>query len=97
MSFACLAEEGHDGGMDADYASAASEADDEATLEEEDAMAAQDGIDQKVSPFAGAVTGQSGNPRNITCYHRACHHWHFASEVTGSMDLSVLVLSPVKV
>ncbi len=65
MSFACLAEEGHDGGMDADYASAASEADDEATLEEEDAMAAQDGIDQKVSPSAGAVTGQSGNPRNI--------------------------------
>lgn len=44
---ACDAEESIDGGMDADYASAASEADDEATLEEEDALAAQDGLDQK--------------------------------------------------
>ena len=41
--------------MDADYASAASEADDEATLEEEDALAAQDGTDQKVCHLANCV------------------------------------------
>ena len=38
--------------MDADYASAASEADDEATLEEEDALAALEGVDQKVWSLA---------------------------------------------
>ena len=41
--------------MDADYASAASEADDEATLEEEDALAAQDGTDQKVCSLASLI------------------------------------------
>ena len=44
----CTAEEGEEGGLDDDYACAGSEADDEATLEEEDALAAQDGLDQKV-------------------------------------------------
>lgn len=42
-----IAEGGEDGGADEDYASSDSEADDEATLEEEDALAAQDGLDQK--------------------------------------------------
>lgn len=44
--------------MDADYASAASEADDEATLEEEDALAAQDGLDQKASSLPGPLIDQ---------------------------------------
>ena len=54
-SYQCLAqasalnaEDGGEGGADEDYASSGSEADDEATLEEEDALAAQDGLDQKV-------------------------------------------------
>ena len=42
------ADGGEEGDMDDDYASAGSGADDEATLEEEAALAAQDGIDQKV-------------------------------------------------
>ena len=46
--FAVSAEDGGEGGADEDYASSGSEADDEATLEEEDALAAQDGLDQKV-------------------------------------------------
>ena len=46
--FALSAEDGAEGGADEDYASSGSEADDEATLEEEDALAAQDGLDQKV-------------------------------------------------
>ena len=45
---ALSAEGGGEGGADEDYASSGSEADDEATLEEEDALAAQDGLDQKV-------------------------------------------------
>ncbi len=51
--------------MDADYASAASEADDEATLEEEDALAAQDGIDQKVSSLSNSQKGQDSALGNI--------------------------------
>ena len=46
--FALNAEDGGKDGADEDYASSGSEADDEATLEEEDALAAQDGLDQKV-------------------------------------------------
>ncbi len=42
--------EGEEGGPDDDYACVGSEADDEATLEEEDALAAQDVQNQKVCP-----------------------------------------------
>ena len=49
--------------MDADYASAASEADDEATLEEEDALAAQDGLDQKACSLPGRSYSQDASTR----------------------------------
>ena len=54
MVLLCSGEES-EAAADGDYASENSEADDEVTLEEEDALAAQDGIDRAVSAHSVTV------------------------------------------